>query len=131
ADLQIVLAAELQEALEARRGMLRPLPFIAMRQEHHEARHAQPLGLARADELVDDDLRAIGEIAELRFPQHEGVRIGKTVAIFESQHRLLRERAVDDLERRLSGTDMIDRDVALLGLLIDEDGVTLREGAAA
>ena len=35
ADLPIVLAAELQIALEPRRGMLRPLALIAVRQQQH------------------------------------------------------------------------------------------------
>ena len=32
---------------------------------------------ARGDELVDDDLRAIGEIAELRFPQDQRLGFGR------------------------------------------------------
>jgi hypothetical protein len=48
-----------------------PWPFVAVRQQQHEAAHALPLLLAGGDELVDDDLRAVGEIAELRFPQRQ------------------------------------------------------------
>ena len=36
-------------------------------------RHAQPLRFAGADELVDDDLRAVGEVAELGLPDHQRV----------------------------------------------------------
>ena len=72
-NLHIVLGAHLQIALKPGRRMFRTLTFIAVRQQHHEAVGAQPLGLARGDELVDDDLRAVGEIAELGFPQHQGV----------------------------------------------------------
>ena len=43
AHLHIVLGAELEIALEPRRGMLGPLPFVAMRQQQHEAIGAQPL----------------------------------------------------------------------------------------
>jgi hypothetical protein len=39
-----------------------------VRQQHHETAHLAPLLLAGGDELVDHDLRAVGEIAELRFP---------------------------------------------------------------
>ena len=39
--------------------MLRPLPFVAVRQQAHEAGHTQPLALARRDELVEQHLRAI------------------------------------------------------------------------
>jgi len=83
-------AAELQIAFEARRGVLRPLAFVAMRQQQHEAAHAQPFRFARRQELVDDDLRAIGEIAELRLPQHQRHRVGKAVAVFETDDRRLR-----------------------------------------
>ena len=43
-----------------------PLSLVAVRQEAGERRHSQPLALAGRDELVEHDLRAIGEIAELR-----------------------------------------------------------------
>jgi hypothetical protein len=46
-----------------------------VRQQADEARHAQPLALARRDELVEHHLRAVGEIAELRFPQRQRVRL--------------------------------------------------------
>ena len=71
AHLDVVFGAELQIALDPRRGMLGPLPLVTVRQQHDETAHAQPFRLARAEELVDDDLRAIGEIAELRLPQHQ------------------------------------------------------------
>ena len=53
-DLPIVLGRQLQVALEPRRGMLRALAFIAMRQQQGQARHAQPFAFAAGDELVDD-----------------------------------------------------------------------------
>src|SRR5205085_7415258 len=49
----------------------------------------------------------------------------------EADRRRLGKRAVDDLERRLPLVDVIDRDVALLGLLVDQYCVPVREGAAA
>ena len=94
-DLDVVLGAELQEALEPRQLMLRPLALVAVRQQHHEAAHAQPLALARADELVDDDLRAVGEVAELRLPHHQAVRVGEAVAVLEAEHAVLGQQAVD------------------------------------
>ena len=45
------------------------------------------------------DLRAVGEVAELRLPQHQRVRIGQAVAVFEAQHGGFRQQRVDDLER--------------------------------
>ena len=38
--LEIVLGGELQEALQTRQGVLRPLPFVAVRQQADEAGHA-------------------------------------------------------------------------------------------
>ena len=97
-DLHIVLGAQLQVALEPRRAVLRPLPFEPVRKQQDEAARAQPLGFAGGDELVDDTSRAIGEIAELRFPQHQGLRVGERIAIFEAEHAEFGERAVADLE---------------------------------
>ena len=65
-----------------------------------EARHAQPLALARRDELVEDHLRAVGEVAELRFPQRQRVRLGQRIAVLEAEHRFFREHRVDDLVAR-------------------------------
>src|SRR3546814_17294691 len=76
-----------------RSAMLGALPFITVREQQHEAVGAQPLGLARGDELVDHDLRAVGEIAELRFPQDQRFRIGHRIAIFQADHALFAERA--------------------------------------
>ena len=109
--LPVVLGGELQVALEPRRAVLRPLPLVAVRQQHHQAVHAQPLALARADELVDDDLRAVGEVAELRFPQHQRIGLGRGVAVLEAQHARLGQRAVDHLEAAPGLGDVIERDV--------------------
>ena len=129
-DLPIVLGAKLEVALEPRRGMLGPLALIAMRQQQHEARHAEPFPLAGGDELVDDDLRAVGEVAELRLPQHQRVRLGEAVAIFEAEHGLLGQHGVDHLELRLLFGDVLERGVFLLVLLIHQHRMTLGEGAA-
>ncbi len=72
--------------------MLRTLALIAMGQQHDETRHAQPLRFTRGDELVDDDLGAVGEIAELRFPQHQRLRFGEAVAVIEAEHAGFGER---------------------------------------
>ena len=74
-------------------------------------------------------LRAVGEIAELRFPQHQRARVGERIAIFEAEHAEFRQRAVADLEP--AGLDVAQRDVFLAGLLVDPDGMALAEGAAA
>jgi len=53
------------------RALESPAPaFVAVRRDHNPGRQV-PFVLAPPDELVDDDLRAVGKIAELRFPQNE------------------------------------------------------------
>ena len=129
-DLHVVFGAELQEALEPGRGVLRTLAFIAMRQQADEARHAQPLALARRDELVEHHLRAVGEVAELGFPQRQRVRLGQRIAILEAEHRLFREHRVDDFVAGLRRRQIVERDVARLVSLVVEHRMALREGAA-
>ncbi len=66
--------------------MLGALAFVTMRQQHDETVGAQPFGLSRSNELVDHDLRAVGKIAELRFPHDECLGVGHRIAIFETQY---------------------------------------------
>src|SRR5262245_43889952 len=129
-DLPIVLGAKLEIALEPRRGMFRPLALVTVRQQQHEPRHAEPFALARGNELIDDDLRAIGEIAELRFPQHERVRLGEAVPVLEAEHGLFRQHRVDNFERRLAFGQVLERGVFLLVVLVHQHGMALGEGAA-
>src|SRR3546814_20825241 len=73
-----------EEPLEPGRGVLRPLALIAVRQQHHQTRHAQPFRLAGRDELVDDDLGAVGEVAELGLPQGQRLRDRKSTRLNSS-----------------------------------------------
>ena len=93
ADLNVVLGGELQKPLDARAGVLRPLPFVAVRQQQHQAGEQPPLVFAARDELVDDDLRAVREVAELRFPQHQRLGIVAAVAVLEAQDAGFGKRA--------------------------------------
>ena len=86
--------------------MLRTLAFVAVRQQHHQARRLAPFLFRRGDELVDHDLRAVGEIAELRFPERERLRIGDAVAVLETEHGELAQRAVDHVEGAPGPADM-------------------------
>src|SRR5450432_593595 len=94
ADLDIVLRAGLEKPLEPRIGMLRTLTFVAVRQEEDNAARALPLRFGRDDELVDDGLRAVGEIAELRLPETEHVWIIERITVVESEHGGLGEQTV-------------------------------------
>ena len=131
ADLHVVLGAELEEALEARARVLGALALVAVREEQHEAAHALPLRLRAGEELVDDHLRAVDEVAELRLPDDQPARVGEAHAELEAEDGVLGQHAVDDAERHLVAPDVVERDVAVAGLDVVEDGVALAEGAAA
>src|SRR5438034_483233 len=89
ADLHVVLGAELEEALEARARVLGALALVAVREEQHEAAHALPLRLRAGEELVDDHLRAVDEVAELRLPEDQPARVGEAHAELEAEHGVL------------------------------------------
>ncbi len=129
--LHVPLGAQLQVALDPRARVLRPLPLRAVRQEHPEARGLPPLVLCRGDELVHDDLRAVGEVAELRLPQDQGLGPLDAVAVVEPEHRELGEGAVDGLEGRLLRVEGRERRPGLARGRVVKDGVALREGSAA
>jgi hypothetical protein len=129
-DLHIVLGAQLQVALEPGRAVLRPLAFIAVGQEHHEAARAQPLGFAGGDELVDDRLRAVGEIAELRFPAGPVCAGRRANSHIRSQAPRIRSAGCR-APRTLAALDRVERDIFLAALLVDPNRVTLAERSAA
>jgi len=54
-----------------------------VRQEYNEAALSDPLGLSAADELVEDALRVVGEVAELCLPADQRTRAVLRVAQFE------------------------------------------------
>src|SRR5262245_20295216 len=100
-DADVPLGRKLEKALEARARVLWPVSFIPVREEEREARCLSPLRAAGHDELVDDHLRAIHEVAELRLPQDERLRGGDRIAVLETDGGELRERRVVHLERSL------------------------------
>ena len=79
---------------EARGRVFGALPFVAVRQQHHHTVHTLPLGFAGENKLVDDCAGAVGEVAELRFPQHQGVGIDERVTVFKTKHRVFGKRSV-------------------------------------
>src|SRR6266849_3023626 len=131
ADLHVVLGAQLEEALEACARVLRALALVAVREEQHEAAHPLPLRFRAGEELVDDHLRAVGEVAELRLPDDQPARVGEAHAELEAEDGVLRQHAVDDAELRLPAADVVERDVVVARVHVVEDGVALAEGAAA
>jgi hypothetical protein len=75
--------------------MFRSLPFITMRQKQGESIQTIPFGFAGSDELINHDLRAIDEIAELRFPDHQLIGRRTGITIFESKHGFFRKQRID------------------------------------
>src|SRR5271157_1214847 len=84
-DLDVVLGGELDEALDAGAGMFRSLAFVAVREKQDQAGEKVPLGFTGADELVNDGLRNVDEVAELGFPENERFGIVAAVAVFEAE----------------------------------------------
>ena len=112
ADLDIVLGARLQEALQPAARVFRSLSLIAVRQQQHDVGGLVPLALGGGDKLVDDHLRAVGEVAKLRLPQQQHVGVVQRVAEFETQHRGLGQRAIVDAEIGLLRREFAERQIA-------------------
>src|ERR1051326_1712332 len=74
ADLDVVLGARLKKELDASAGMFRPLPFVAVGKQQHNSTGALPFRFRGDDKLIDDRLRAVNEIAELRLPKTKHFR---------------------------------------------------------
>ncbi len=70
--------------------MLGALAFHAVWQKKRESAQSLPLGFTATDELVNDNLCAIGEIAELRFPDRECTRLCGRIAVFKTQNCFFR-----------------------------------------
>ena len=115
--------------------MLRPLPFVAVRQQQGQTRDPTPFGFARGNELIDHHLRAIGEVTELAFPDHERVRLGRGITVFEGHHSFFGQQGIDDREVALRGADVLQRDVTAripgLTVLIVQHRMPVTEGAPA
>ena len=126
----VALGAQGQEALDARARVLGPLALVAVGQEQDEAHRLAPLGLAAREELVDDDLGPVHEVAELGFPHHEGAVLGHRVAELEAHDRRFGEQAVVDLEADPGRGHAVERHVLAVVAGVVEDGVPLAEGAA-
>src|SRR5687767_2859772 len=110
--------------------MLWPLTLVTVREEHNDTRVLPPLGAVGGHELVDDGLRNVREVAELRLPQDERIIRSGRVAVFESQDGRLRERRIVDLERGFRRRQMLQRNEFGAGLDVVEDSVPVGERAS-
>src|ERR1700728_624417 len=129
-DLDVVARSELQVALDAGAGVLGTLTFVAVREQHGYSAEKAPLVFGSSDELIDDDLRAVGKVAELRFPQDQGFGVVAAVAVLEAKDARFRQDGVVNAEGGLVGIEVVEGDPALLVFDVDEDAVALVKGAA-
>ena len=126
----VAVHAAAQEAFHARAAVLGALVLVAVRKQQHQAVHGVPLLLGAAQVLVQDDLGAVHEVAELGLPEGEHLRRGERVAVLEAEHRVLAQGGVVDLEQRLALLQVLQVDVLLVAVLHLHDGMAVAEGAA-
>ena len=105
--------------------MFGALALVTVREKKDEAGGKIPLIFAGADELIDDDLRAVGEIAELGFPKDEGFGIVAAETIFEADTSGFRERRIVDFAEGLVAREVRERDVVVFVFGVDQNGVAL------
>jgi hypothetical protein len=120
-----------EEALDAGRGVVRSLALVAVREEQDDRGPLTPFLLRAGDELVDDGLGPVVEVAELGLPEHQGVRPLDRVAVLEAHRGILREQGVVDPELALALTEVEQRGPLARVVLVDEHRVPLDEGATA
>ena len=114
--------------------MLRALSLVAVRQQQHQPAQSAPLHFAGGNELVYHHLRAVGKIAELRFPQHQRIWLGGGVAIFKTQHRFFGQQGIDHHKVSLVGCKMlqwgINAFVPFHAILVMPGGMAMEERSA-
>src|SRR5262245_43248662 len=98
-------------------------------QQHHPGPLA-PLLLTGRDELVNDRLGAIGEVTELRRPEHQRIRPGDRVAVLEAHPGKLAQQRVVHPEPGLAGIEVCQRSPLPGGDPVDEHRMPLHERAA-
>src|SRR6516162_7422845 len=106
-NLKIVVRRQFKESFESRAGMFRALAFQAVRKQERNAAQPAPLVFCRGDELIDDNLRRIPEIAELSFPRDKSIGRIEAVAVLKSENACFREWAVVNIDRSLVGRQIL------------------------
>ena len=84
-----------------------------MGQQHGQPAQSAPFVLPTGNKLIDHHLSAVGEITKLGFPHHEAAWGRGGIAIFERQHRLLREQRIIDPEGRLLRAQLLQGNIGL------------------
>ena len=128
-DANVGVGGGVQKAFEPGARMIGALAFVAMRQQQHQRRRHAPLRAARRQVLIQDDLRAVDEVAVLRFPHHQPAGFLQVVAEFEAHTCVLGQRAVANLERRGGQLQLLQRHMLGAGHGVVIHGVAMAEGA--
>lgn len=89
-----VIVAKLQESLDSTRAMFGSLTVHSVGQVHDNSRRLAPLGLGTSDEVVDHDLGAICEVAELGLPNYQGIRVGDGESVFKTEDSVFTQMGV-------------------------------------
>mmetsp|Transcript_8323 Transcript_8323/g.15408 ORF Transcript_8323/g.15408 Transcript_8323/m.15408 type:complete len:247 (-) Transcript_8323:839-1579(-) len=112
--------------------MLRATTVPAMGQQDNESRLTKPLCLTTRQELVKHDLRSVGKISKLGFPDNQTVGIHETVPKLKPQDSKLRQRRVAHLEASwfLVLQNVIKRNMFFTILLVVYYRVAVRKGAS-
>src|SRR6266545_1024098 len=129
-DAHVEVGGAFQKPLQPSTRVVRSLPFVPVRQEHRQRSGEPPLGASRRDELVENDLRPVDEVAVLRLPEHETALCLNAVAELEPERRVLGERAVVDLEGRACPRKRSERNVFSARDRIVKHGMPMTEGAS-
>src|SRR5260370_23983444 len=111
--------------------MVTTLALVSVRQQQYDPAPLPPLLLAGGDELVQDRLGAVDEVAELSLPADQGVWPGNRVAVLEADRGELGQQRIVGVELRVAVVELPQRRVLLAGVPVDEAGVALAERAPA
>lgn len=125
-----VVITKLQEPLDPSTRVLRTLSIVPVRQTHYQTRPLQPFPLSTSNELIDDALRIVRKVTELRLPHGQAVWRNEGVPELEAEGTEFGEGGVADDEAGLGGVDVVEGHVLLLVLLVVDDGVTLGESSS-
>src|SRR6516162_1789433 len=130
ADIHVALGGKLHKPLDSGTRMFRALALVAVGKQQDNAGRKSPLIFAGADKLVDNDLRAVHEVTELRFPKNEPFRVVARKAVLKTQASGFGKRGIVNLAKSLVGRKVSEREILLLGLVVDQHGVALVKRAA-
>jgi hypothetical protein len=130
ANLDVVFGSKLEESLHPRTRVFRTLSLVAVREEQNQSGQEAPLVLPGRDKLVQNNLGAVGKIAELSLPADERLGVIAAVTVLEADRRGLGQRRVVNRETGLSVLESIERDVFFSGLHVEENRVAVVERTA-